>query len=198
MFDKVKQSNSRFNASDTVIVTVHSVTIPVGFGRVAIKRKGRTLASMVQLKRSIVEVRTEENCLAHALIIAITRLNNDPNYKAYRQGRKVLPVVDQLLVTTSIDFKNGAGTPEITKFQEHFHEYKILVYEGLNWESIMYQGHVDSDKDVNLLYDEVTRHYHVKSNLKGAMAKRYVCEGCNKGCKYGVVQTCEQTRTDLC
>ena len=28
VFDKVTQSNSRFNASDTLIVTVHSVTMP--------------------------------------------------------------------------------------------------------------------------------------------------------------------------
>jgi len=32
VFDKVKQSNSRFHATDTLIVTVHSVAMPVGFG----------------------------------------------------------------------------------------------------------------------------------------------------------------------
>ena len=53
---------------------------------------------MVHLKRIIVEVGAEENCLAHALIIAIARLINDPNYKAYRQGLQIRPVVDQLLV----------------------------------------------------------------------------------------------------
>ena len=74
------RSHARFNASDTLIVTVHSVTIPVGFGRIAIKRKGRPLATKIQLKGSIVEVGAEENCLAHALIIAIARLNNNPNY----------------------------------------------------------------------------------------------------------------------
>jgi len=58
---------------------------------------------MVQLQRSIVELRDEENCLAHALIIAIARSNNDPNYKAYKQGRNIRPAVDQLLVTTGID-----------------------------------------------------------------------------------------------
>ena len=62
-------------------MTVHSVTMPVGFGSDGIKQKGRRLATMVQQKRSTVEVGAEENCLAHALI-AITRLNNDPNYKA--------------------------------------------------------------------------------------------------------------------
>ena len=43
-------------------------------------QKGRPLATMVQLKRSIVEVGAEKNCLAQALIIAIARLNNNPYY----------------------------------------------------------------------------------------------------------------------
>ena len=84
MFDKVSQSNARFNVTDTLIVTVHSVTMPVGFGKDAIKRKGRPLATLAHPKKSIVEVRAGENCLAHTLVIAIARLNNDPNYKAYR------------------------------------------------------------------------------------------------------------------
>jgi len=166
VFDKVSHSNARFNATDTLIVAVHSVTIPVAFGRVAIKRKSRPLATMAHLKRSVVEVRAEENCLAHALVITIVRLNNDPNYKAYRQGGKIRPVVRQLL-ETCIDLKNGGGIPELTRFQEHFHEYKLVVYSGLNCDSIMYQGHVESNKRVNLLFDEVIRHYHVIGNLTG-------------------------------
>ena len=115
MFDKVSQSNSRFNALDTLLVTVHSVTKPVGFGRDGIKRKGRPLATMVQLKSSIVELRAEENCLVHALIIAIARLNNNLNYTSYRKGNKIRPVVRQLLETTGIDLKNGAGIPEFSR-----------------------------------------------------------------------------------
>ena len=152
-------------------MTVHSATVPVGFLRVAIKQKGRTLASMVQLNRSIVEVTAEENCLAHAVIIAIAKLNNDTNYKAYRQGRKIRPVIDQFLVTTCINFKNGEGIPEITKLKDHFYDYKIVVYAGLNCESIKFQGHVDSDKRINLLFDEITQNYHVIANLTGALAK---------------------------
>ena len=92
--------------------------------------------------------------------------------------------------------KNGARISELTKFQEHFHGFKTVVYSGLNCESVMYQWHFDSDKRINLLFDEETQHYHVIANITGAMAKRYVCESCNKGCKYGVVHTCEQTRRD--
>ena len=60
----------------------------------------------------------------------------------------------------------------------------------------MYQGDIESENRLNLLFDELIRHYHVIGNLTGAMAKRYICEGCDKCCKYGVVHTCEQTCND--
>jgi len=74
-----------------LVVTVYSVKIPVCFGRVALKIRGRPLSVMAHLKKSIVEVKEEENCLDHALIIAIARVDNDANYKAYRQGREIRP-----------------------------------------------------------------------------------------------------------
>lgn len=59
---------------------VHSVKMPVDFGVVGIKRKCRPLATMVRIKRSIVEVGSEENSLSRDFIIAIARINNEPNY----------------------------------------------------------------------------------------------------------------------
>lgn len=103
VFEKVAQSNARFNALDNLVVEVNSVRMPVGFGRVAAKTKGRPLSIMAHFKRSITVVKPEENCLAHALIIAITKLTDDMNYKAFRQGRKIRPVVDRLLETTGIE-----------------------------------------------------------------------------------------------
>jgi len=93
VFENVSQSNSRFNVLDTLVVTVHSVRMPVGYGRCALKSRGRPLSVMAHLKRSIVEVKAEQNCLAHALVITIAKVDNDPNYKAYRHGRKIRPVV---------------------------------------------------------------------------------------------------------
>jgi len=100
--------------------------MPVGFGRV--KSKGRPLSVMAHLKRSIIEVKAGTNCLAHDLIIAIARLTNDPNYKAYLQGPRILPEVQHLLQTTGIDLQNGGGINEIQRFQDHFTEYRIVVY----------------------------------------------------------------------
>ena len=65
---------------------------------------------------------------------------------------------------------------EIQQFQDHFSEYKIVVYGGMSCEDIILEWKVTSDKRVNLLYDDVTRHYHVIANLTGAMSKRYICE----------------------
>ena len=91
---------------------------------------GRPLSVMAHLKKRILEVKIETNCLARALIIAIAKLTNDSNYKAYRQGRKVYPKVDQLLATTGISLDNGGGNTELERFQDHFRQYKIVVYTG--------------------------------------------------------------------
>ena len=86
VFEKVTQSNARFNALDTLIVVLHSVKMSVGFGYTGIKTMGRPISVIVHLKQSIVQVKSEKNCLAHALILAIAKVTEDPNYKIYMQG----------------------------------------------------------------------------------------------------------------
>ena len=48
------------------------------------------------------------------------------------------------------------------------------MYQDLGCYDIMYEEQVDSSKHLNRIYDDVERHYHVVTNLTGAMAKRYV------------------------
>ena len=43
---------------------------------------------MSQLKRSVVEVKAEDNCLADALTIAKAKVENDPKYKAFGQVQR--------------------------------------------------------------------------------------------------------------
>ena len=61
VFERVSESNSRINALDTQVVTVHLVRMPVGFGKCAIKRKGRSLPVMAHLKKSIIEFKRAVN-----------------------------------------------------------------------------------------------------------------------------------------
>ena len=80
------------------------------------------------------EVKAEQKCLAHALVIAIAKVVNDSNYKVYRQGRKIQPVVQTLLQATGIDLSTGADIPELVRFQEYVREYKIVVYHDISCE----------------------------------------------------------------
>jgi hypothetical protein len=94
LFEKVAQSNAKFNALDPLIVTVHTVKMPVGFG--GVKNKGRQLDTLAHLKKSVVCVNADSKCLGHALVIAIANVENDADYKAYIQGRKIRLVVQRL------------------------------------------------------------------------------------------------------
>jgi hypothetical protein len=96
LFEKVAQSNSRFNALEPLSVTVYYVKIPVGFGG-GFKTKGRQLDQIAHIKKGIATLNAKKNCLAHALITAIARLDNDPNYNSYQRGYKIRPEVDCLL-----------------------------------------------------------------------------------------------------
>jgi hypothetical protein len=51
VFEKVAQSNARFNALDKLVMTVHSVRMPIGHGGDGIATKCRPLESMVHLKK---------------------------------------------------------------------------------------------------------------------------------------------------
>ena len=116
---EVAQSNATFNALDTLVMTVHSLRMPIGHGGDGIATKGRPLDIMVYLKRSIVQVKAENNCLAHDLVVAKAKVDGDPNYNSYRRGYKIRHVVDRLLETTGIDLSAGGGVPELMRFQ-HF------------------------------------------------------------------------------
>jgi hypothetical protein len=89
------------------------------------------MSVMVHLKRSIVEVMTDENCLAHALVIAVVELTDDPHYNSCRRGRKILPKVRELLQATGVDLNRGGEIPELQAFQRHLSQYRIVVYSDL-------------------------------------------------------------------
>jgi hypothetical protein len=169
---------------------MHSVSVPIGFGGYGLKTKGRPLQVMVHLKRSIIPVKSETNSLAHALIIAISKITNDPDCKAYIKGRKIHRVFDNLLATTGISLINGVGGPRIREVSGPFNQYKIVVYTGQNCDSIMFERQIDTSERINFLYD-VTQHFNVIGNLTAAMANCFVLKHVVKD--VGSTHTCDQT-----
>ena len=161
-------------------MTVHWIRMPVGFGS-RVKTRGRLISVMAHLKKTIIEVKTEDNCLAHALLIAIQRINKDPKYESYRKGYKIRPVVQILLTTTGINLYRGGGIRELAQFQDHFKEYRIVVFSGLKCDEIYFDGQVKSEKRINLLYDELDRHYHVITDVTGSDGKTVRLRGMQQG-----------------
>ena len=72
---------------------------------------------------------------------------------------------------TRINLDNGCVIPELTRLQEHFQEYKIIVYSALHPDDVMFEGTVESSKRLKILYDDINRHCHVIVNLTGVVAK---------------------------
>ena len=52
------------------------------------------------------------------------------------------------------------------------------MFGGLNRDRVMFSGYSISAKKLSLLHDSKSKHYNVITNLKGAMAKRDICNGC--------------------
>ena len=87
IFGKVSQSNARFNALDKLEMVVHSVKWPSALDMSLLRVE---LLRLLNLKRGIVEVKAEDNCSAHALIISIAKLMIQSTIRIAAVGRYVL------------------------------------------------------------------------------------------------------------
>jgi len=72
---------------------------------------------MSAIKKSIVKVKAGFLCLAHAPIIAMARVNRDPNYKSYRNGYSMKRPVQDLLTASGDDLTNGGGLKNLNSFK---------------------------------------------------------------------------------
>ena len=175
---KVIQSNARFALTDRLEVHLDHVGMPAGNGN-GVKTKRRSISVLSAIKKSIVTLKAAFLCLAHALIIDMAKVNGDSKYDSYRHGKGLKKPVEKLLKASGVDLSNGGGFKELQQFQQYLSDYKIIVFDGLYPDRVMFSGNSLSTKKLYLLYDRNNEHYNVITNLKGAMAKRYICNGCD-------------------
>jgi hypothetical protein len=174
---KVIQSNARFGLTDRLEVRLDHVRMPAGNGRE--KTKGRSLDVLSAVKRSIVVVKAAFLCLAHALIIAMARVNGDPKHATYKDGKCLEKPVEGLLKASGVDLSDGGGLEELEQFQDYLSDYKIIVYDGLSPDRLIFSGNSLSEKKLYLLYDADSGHYSVITNIKAAMVKKNICNACD-------------------
>ena len=63
-------------------------------------------------------------CLAHALIIAMARVNGDPKYKSNRDGYSLDKPVEDLMNASGVDLRNGGGLDDLS-FRTTFRTIKF-------------------------------------------------------------------------
>jgi len=160
---------------DRFVVHMDLVRIPVGNGRQ--KKKGRSLHVLSAIKKSIDKLKEGFLCLAHALIIAMARVNGDLKYKSYKDGKSLKQTVQDLLSVSDVYLTNGGGFKELEQFQNSLSLYKIIVYVGLSPDSVFFSGNSLSNKKLYRLYD--SGHHNVITNWKAAMAMMYICNACD-------------------
>jgi hypothetical protein len=104
-------------------------------------------------------------------------VNSDPKYESHRHGRCLQKTVEDLLKASGVDLTNGGGLEEIRQFQEYLSDYRIVVFDGLRPDRVIFIGNFLWAKKLYLLYNSETGHYNVITNLEAAMAKKYMCNG---------------------
>ena len=87
--------------------------------------------------------------------------------------------VEVLLKVSGVDLSNGGGFKELQQFQQCPSDYKIVVFNGLNPDKVMFTGNSLSGKKLYLLYNADTKQYSVITNIKAVMANRYICNACD-------------------
>ena len=65
--------------------------------------------------------------MAYALIIAMARVNVDPKYKLYRDGKDLKKPLEVLLKASGVDLSNAGGFEELRQFQHQLSKYLIIV-----------------------------------------------------------------------
>jgi hypothetical protein len=62
----------------------------------------------------------------------------------------------------------------------------------------MFEGQVETSERLNLLYDDVARHYHVIGSLTGAISKQFVFKACGKAGRRDIMRTYDQKICNDC
>jgi len=78
-----------------------------------------------------------------------------------------------------VDLSNGGAFEEFQQFQQYLSDYKIIVFDGFYPDRVMFSGNSLSAKKLYLLYNWDSGHYNGITKLKAAMAKKYICNGCD-------------------
>ena len=178
---RVVQSNRDFRLNDTVSVDIMRVEAPQGSGR----KKPRNIVNIKEYlhkKRSIITIYNNDDlCLARALVVAIAKVENNPNYKNLtRPGRREQEKKARELHAAANVPLGPCGIPEVALFQKYLTNYEINIVSGDHDNSIIYPPTTSTAvNNATRIYLYLHRnHYDVITKMPGFLNQSYFCHTC--------------------
>ena len=179
--ERVMQSNQDFRLNDTVTIDIIHVEEPQGGasnGRY--KRDIVNIREYLKKKKSVITITNKDNlCLARALVVAITRIENDPKYHQIidSRGRIQLQRAFNLHRAANVPL-DLCGLDEVKQFQAYLTNYEITILSGDHGDSIIYIAEPGDKQPLYLYYHN--KHFDVITKMPGFLAVSYFCHKCRK------------------
>ena len=176
---RVVQSNRDFRLNDTVNVDIIHVEAPQGTGN------SRTIVNIreyLHKKKSIISIVNDDLCLARALVVAIARVEKEPNYKdLIKPGRREQEKRAKALHAAANVPLGPCGIPEVALFQKHLTSYEITFVSGNHNNSIIFPPQPSTDRNVTPIYLYLhNNHYDVITKMPGFLNQSYFCHTCRR------------------
>ena len=179
--ERVIQSNRDFRLNDTVIVDIIHVEAPQGSGRS--KRTTLNIKEYLRNKKSVITIQNNDNlCLARALVVAIAKVENVPNYmNLLKPTRSILEKKAKELHTAANVPLGPCGIPEVELFQKYLTNYEINIVSGNHASSIIYPAKPSTNSNVTPIYLYLhNNHYDVITSMPGFLSRCYFCHTCRQ------------------
>lgn len=183
ILEKVLQSNSTVNETDTFRLESTTVKLPRGVGKGRKVNCYNTYEEECKKRIGIIYIKNTDNlCLVRAIVVAKAHVKKDGEYDKIRRNRnnRQTDKVQKLLNKTGLKIPEaGAGIPELIILQQHLKKYKIVVYKhNTKGRELIFEGvNNNAVHTLNLLHHE--NHYNVITSLTAVFTCGYYCEACH-------------------
>ena len=120
--------------------------------------------------------------MARALVVAIAKVENEPNYKNLtKPGRREQEKRAKALHTAANVPLGPCGIPEVALFQKHLTSYEINIVSGNHNNSIIFPPQPSTDRNVTPIYLYLhNNHYDVITKMPGFLNQSYFCHTCRR------------------
>ena len=175
--ERVLQSYEEFVLDETFGIELVHVNLTKGSGQ---KRKPYVdIKKLLDDKRSIIQIRNlDDLCCARALVTAMARVQNHPEWHSIKQGRKIQETLARELHEKAGITLKACGVDDVKSFQNVLPEFRIHILSKDHFNSVIYQGPEGGVPIYLYLHDQ---HYDVVTKITGFLGRSYYCLQCKKG-----------------